>query len=229
MNEYTFDILRWVDRTLIRLVSKFASYKKDDASSFRLSPELQYYPQFMFHLRRTQFLQVFNSSPDESGFYRTILLRENVNNSLIMIQPTLMKYSLDGPAEPVLLDVSSCESTRILVLDTFFHLVIWYGDTIAKWQQDGVHLRPEYDYFAQLLKAPKADAQQLMETRIPYPRFIECVEKGSQSRFLMAKLNPSITQSTMEYRGQGNEPPVFTEDVSMKVFMQHLRRLAVQD
>jgi hypothetical protein len=27
-------------------------------------------------------------------------------------------------------------------------------------------------------------------------RFIECVEKGSQSRFLMAKLNPSITQST---------------------------------
>lgn len=67
-----------------------------------------------------------------------------------------------------------------------------------------------------------------MDARFPYPRFIECVEKGSQSRFLMAKLNPSITQSTMEYQ-QGAEPPVFTEDVSMKVFMQHLRRLAVQD
>lgn len=107
------------------------------------------------------------------------------------------------------------------------------------------------------------DAQLLMDARFPYPRFIECVEKGSQSRFLMAKLNPSITQSTMEYN-QGSEPPgqpsastpsaivssrvsavadafclcallvfvlcsVFTEDVSMKVFMQHLRRLAVQD
>jgi hypothetical protein len=86
----------------------------------------------------------------------------------------------------------------------------------------------QYDYFAQLLKAPKTDAQLLMDARFPYPRFIECVEKGSQSRFLMAKLNPSITQSTMEYN-QGSEPPVFTEDVSMKVFMQHLRRLAVQD
>lgn len=121
---------------------------------------------------------------------------------------------------------------------------------------------PQYDYFAQLLKAPMNDAQLLMDARFPYPRFIECVEKGSQSRFLMAKLNPSITQSTMEYN-QGSEPPghhrqwpsvcrvcvclppcadvvslcacfavlpvVFTEDVSMKVFMQHLRRLAVQD
>jgi len=228
LNEYTFDILRWVDRTLIRLVSKFASYKKDDPNSFRLSPEFSYYPQFMFHLRRSQFLQVFNSSPDETAFFRSILLRENVTNSLIMIQPTLMAYSLDGPAEPVILDVSSCAPNRILVLDTFFHVVIWYGDTIAKWQADGIHLKPEYDYFAQLLKAPKNDAQQLMDQRFPYPRFIECVEKGSQSRFLMAKLNPSITQSTMEY-SQGGEPPVFTEDVSMKVFMTHLRRLAVQD
>ena len=131
--EFTFDILRWVDRTLIRLVSKFATYKKDDPGSFRMSPEFSYYPQFMFHLRRSQFLQVFNSSPDETAFFRCIVQRENVTNSLIMIQPTLMAYSLEGPAEPVVLDVSSCAPNRILVLDTFFHLVIWYGDTIAKW------------------------------------------------------------------------------------------------
>jgi hypothetical protein len=57
------------------------------------------------------------------------------------------------------------------------------------------------------------------------------VEKGSQSRFLMAKLNPSVTQSThalflikyliVKYilgtQQQGDEPPVFTEDVSLKV------------
>lgn len=229
-SENAFDIIRWLDRSLIRLVSKFASYKKDDANSFRLSTEFSYYPQFMFHLRRSQFLQVFNSSPDETAFFRTTLQRENVTNSLIMIQPTLMAYSLEGPAEPVVLDVSSCASNRILMLDTFFHIVIWYGDTIAKWQADGLHLKPEYDYLAILLNAPKTDANQLMDNRIPYPRFIECVEKGSQSRFLMAKLNPSITQhNATEFGGQGAEPPVFTEDVSLKVFMQHLRRLAVQD
>jgi len=180
----------------------------------------------MFHLRRSQFLQVFNSSPDETAFYRLIVLRESTTNSLVMIQPTLIAYSLEGPAAPVLLDVASCVPNRILLLDTFFHIVVWYGDTIAKWKDEKIHEKPEYDYFAQLLKVPIIDAQRAMESRFPYPRFIECVEKGSQSRFLMAKLNPSITQSTMAY-GEGSEPPVFTEDVSFKVFMQHLRRLSV--
>lgn len=38
LTEYTFDILRWLDRFLIRLVSKFGIYKKDDPSSFQLTP-----------------------------------------------------------------------------------------------------------------------------------------------------------------------------------------------
>jgi protein transport protein SEC23 len=38
--------------------------------SFRLSDAFSLYPQFMFHLRRSQFLQAFNSSPDESSYYR---------------------------------------------------------------------------------------------------------------------------------------------------------------
>ena len=41
------DILRWVDRSLIRLAAKFADYRKDDPNSFRLSPEFSIYPQFM--------------------------------------------------------------------------------------------------------------------------------------------------------------------------------------
>lgn len=140
-----------------------------------------------------------------------------------------MAYSLDGPAVPVMLDTSSCAPTRILVLDTFFHFVIWHGETISKWQADGIQHQPEYDYFAQLLAAPKNDAQKLMEDRFPYPRLIECVEKGSQSRFIMAKLNPSQSHLTQngEYNN-GGEPPVFTEDVSLNVFMQHLKRLAMQ-
>jgi len=180
----------------------------------------------MFHLRRSQFLQIFNSSPDETAFFRTIVQRENTTNSLIMIQPTLTSYSLDGPATPVMLDVSAVGPTKILVLDTFFHIVIWYGDTIAKWRADNLHMKPEYDYFAQLLNAPKQDVQALMESRFPTPRFIESVERGSQERFLLAKLNNSVSTTNLP---QGSEPPVFTEDVSLKVFMQHLRRLAVQN
>lgn len=64
------DVLRWLDRMLIKLCQKFASYNKDDATSFALHEAFRIYPQFMFHLRRSGFLQVFNNSPDETAFYR---------------------------------------------------------------------------------------------------------------------------------------------------------------
>src|SRR5258706_6788535 len=67
------DVLRWLDRMLIRLCQKFGEYRKEDVSSFRLTEKFSIYPQFMFHLRRSQFLQVFNNSPDETVFYRWVL------------------------------------------------------------------------------------------------------------------------------------------------------------
>ena len=112
------DIIRWVDRSLIRLCAKFGEYRSADATSFRLPAEFTLYPQFMFHLRRSEFLQVFNSSPDEAAFHRMILIRETAMNSLIMIQPTLLSYSFSGPPAPVLLDATSAVSYTHLTLPT---------------------------------------------------------------------------------------------------------------
>ena len=96
-SEDSMDVIRWLDRSLIKLVSKFAEYRKDDVKSFKLSKEFSLYPQFMFYLRRNQqFLQNFNASPDETQFYINLVLRENVNNSLVMIQPALMAYDLEN-------------------------------------------------------------------------------------------------------------------------------------
>lgn len=38
------DVIRWLDRLLIKLVSRFAEFKKDDPSSFSLSKEFSLYP-----------------------------------------------------------------------------------------------------------------------------------------------------------------------------------------
>jgi protein transport protein SEC23 len=88
-------------------------------------------------LRRSQFLHTFNSSPDESEYYRMMMLRENVANTLVMIQPSLMQYSLDTEPVPVLLDIDSLKDNCILVLDTFFYICIWKGQTIADWESAG--------------------------------------------------------------------------------------------
>ncbi|KAF4755614.1 Protein transport protein Sec23A, partial [Perkinsus olseni] len=88
--EDPLDVMRWVDRMLIRLIARFADYRKDEPNSFRLAKEFTIYPQLIYHLRRSSFLQTFNASPDETAYYRTILMRENTNNSLVMIQPALL-------------------------------------------------------------------------------------------------------------------------------------------
>ncbi|KAI5919088.1 hypothetical protein F4810DRAFT_714803 [Camillea tinctor] len=224
------DVLRWVDRMLIRLCSRFADYRKDDPSSFRLEKNFTLYPQFMFHLRRSQFLQVFNNSPDETAFYRHVLNHEDVSNSLVMIQPTLDSYTFDQDGgQPVLLDSTSIQPTHILLLDTFFHILIFHGETVAEWKKAGYQDQEGYENFAALLEQPKEDARDLIGDRFPLPRFIVCDAGGSQARFLLSKLNPSTTHTTGAYGGVGAQTAqtIFTDDVSLQTFMDHLMKLAV--
>uniref|UniRef100_A0A8D3CF53 Protein transport protein SEC23 n=1 Tax=Scophthalmus maximus TaxID=52904 RepID=A0A8D3CF53_SCOMX len=221
------DVLRWLDRQLIRLCQKFGQFNKDDPSSFKLSESLSLYPQFMFHLRRSPFLQVFNNSPDESSYYRHHFVRQDLTQSLIMIQPILYSYSFHGPPEPVLLDSSSILPDRILLMDTFFQLVIYHGETIAQWRKAGYQEMAEYENFKQLLQAPLDDAQEILQTRFPMPRYIDTEHGGSQARFLLSKVNPSQTHNNLYAWGQETGAPILTDDVSLQVFMDHLKKLAV--
>jgi protein transport protein SEC23 len=112
----------------------------------------------MFHLRRSPFLQVFNQSPDETAFMRSVLNVENVSNSLIMIQPTLTSFTFDKEPEPVLLDSSSLADNVILLMDTYFHILIYHGQQISQWMKAGYHEQEEYENLRELLEAPKAEA-----------------------------------------------------------------------
>ncbi|XP_070956374.1 protein transport protein Sec23A isoform X2 [Macaca nemestrina] len=192
------DVLRWLDRQLIRLCQKFGEYHKDDPSSFRFSETFSLYPQFMFHLRRSSFLQVFNNSPDESSYYRHHFMRQDLTQSLIMIQPILYAYSFSGPPE-----------------------------TIAQWRKSGYQDMPEYENFRHLLQAPVDDAQEILHSRFPMPRYIDTEHGGSQARFLLSKVNPSQTHNNMYAWGQESGAPILTDDVSLQVFMDHLKKLAV--
>ncbi|XP_057475645.1 protein transport protein SEC23 E-like [Actinidia eriantha] len=225
--EEGFDATRWLDRNLIRLCSKFGDYRKDDPASFTLNPCFSLFPQFMFNLRRSQFVQVFNNSPDETAYFRMLLNRENITNAAVMIQPSLISYSFNSLPAPALLDVASISVDRILLLDSYFSVVIFHGMTIAQWRNMGYQNQPEHQAFAQLLRAPLDDAQMIIRDRFPVPRLVICDQHGSQARFLLAKLNPSATYSNAHEMAAGTEM-IFTDDVSLQVFFEHLQRLAVQ-
>ena len=64
------DVLRWLDQMLIRLCQKFADYRKEDPTSFRLTDNFSIYPQFMCSI----FIKVSSFrcliTADETVFYR---------------------------------------------------------------------------------------------------------------------------------------------------------------
>ncbi|EOD34942.1 secretory protein 23C [Emiliania huxleyi CCMP1516] len=134
---------------------------------------------------------------------------------------------LRRPPVPVLLDVTSIAPDRILLLDTFFHVIVYHGETISAWRKQGYHETAEHQNFRELLSAPKEDAAELLQQRFPVPMYIECDQYGSQARFLLAKLNPSVTHNSSQ-SGAASSDFLFTDDVSFQVFMDHLKRLAVE-
>jgi len=127
----------------------------------------------------------------------------------------------------VLLASTSVFKDRILLLDTFFRVVVFHGETIAAWRDAGYCDDPRYEHLKQFMQAAKDDAQLIMKNRFPLPRYIECDQHKSQARFLLATIDPVITHTTPSNNSKGGEV-VFTDDVPLKVFMEHLKKLAVQ-
>ena len=124
----------------------------------------------------------------------------------------------------MLLDVSAITPDRILLLDSFFQVLVFHGQTVAAWRNEGYHKQEGHENFAQLLEAPRLDAEEICASRMPVPRLIMCDQNGSQARYLLAKLNPSVTHNSNE----GTGTMLLSDDVSLQVFTEHLKRLAVQ-
>jgi protein transport protein SEC23 len=151
--------------------------------------------------------------------------KENVSNSLVMIQPALMMYKLDSDeAMPVLLDGDSMQDSVVLLLDTFFYVSIWKGQTICDWEKAGYHEQPDYANLKNLLEVPVEDAQYIMQERFPMPRFYVTSPDDTNERKFKARLNPSSGTPS----GMDGEQKIASEDVSLNVFMQHLIQKAVQ-
>jgi len=125
----------------------------------------------------------------------------------------------------VLLSAASIAPDKIFLLDTFFHVIVFSGESIADWRNKGYQNDPNFANFKALLEAPKVDAQNLMKERFPQPRYIECDQGSSPARFVYAVIDPAVGHSPSGSRA--GEQLFFTEDVSFETFMEHLRKLVV--
>jgi protein transport protein SEC23 len=115
-----------------------------------------------------------------------------------------MMYQLDQEqANPVLLDIDSMKNNVILLLDTFFYITIWKGETIVKWEDARYQDDPSYENFKVLLEQPIEDAKYIMGERFPMPRFFICKPGDSNERKIKNRVNPSsltANNATVEVR-----------------------------
>ena len=188
-------IVRWLDRSLINFVKKFSTYQSGDPKSLHLPQQYSLLPQFMYHLRRSEFLQVFNSSADETVFFRNCLSRETVPQAVAMIQPSLKAYDYGmAVPHPVQLDSESVRPDNILLCDAYFDVTIHHGKTIAEWRKNGYQDQPGYEAFKAQLEAPHVHMAEIVESRFPSPKITICDQYTSQARYVLSKINPSDTK-----------------------------------
>lgn len=243
------DAKRWVDTLLVRFVRRYGSFNAGQPESLRLDRSLSLFPSFMFNLRRSEYFLVLNISPDETTFKRHWLMRDTVDNCVLMIQPTLDSYDLEAPyAQPVPLDSSSLRADNIVLMDAFFNVHVMWGTTIYEWIEAKYHELPDYAHFAELLERAEADAQAVLARRYPYPRFSRTSANGSEARHVKTRVNPATTHhqqpsggynngGIMSMGGQHHQPNtgggeqrsdlIYTDDASISKFMASLKQAVV--
>jgi protein transport protein SEC23 len=64
----------------------------------------------------------------------------------------------------------------------------------------------------------------MLVDRFPVPRYVVTQHGGSQARFLLSKLNPSTTHTSAAGFGQPGAQAIFTDDVNLQTFFEHLKK-----
>jgi protein transport protein SEC23 len=229
------DAKRWLDTLLVRFVRRYSTFTPNQPNTLQLNPCLSLFPSFMYNLRRSEYFMVLNISPDETTFKRHWLMRESVDNCMLMIQPTLDSYDIEHPyATAVQLDSSSLRHDNIVLMDAYFNVHIMWGSMIYQWIEAGYHENPDYANFAELLEAAEQDAQSILAYRYPYPRFSRTDADGSEARHVKTRVNPATTyqSSSLQYGAGPNgaveqADVIYTDDASIMTFMASLKKAVV--
>ncbi|KAM0678704.1 GTPase-activating protein S23, partial [Binucleata daphniae] len=215
--EEDLDLVRRIDRGLIRFVKRFATYTRENQESVILPNTMLFYPKFIYFLRRSIVVQSETNSPDETSYFRCILGREKVINALTMIVPVLTDYHyLDG-INPVEMDSQSIRPDSILLLDAFCNVLIWKGEHIMQWVKDGYHLKKEFESMKTCIDQSLEVGKEIVRERLPTPQFVETHAGGSQERTLLSRVNPS-RQGAM----------ILTEDIDFETFYKCLCKIIVE-
>lgn len=128
---------------------------------------------------------------------------------------------MDAEPQVVQANLDCLKKDCVLLVDTFFVILIWKGKNIKEWEEAGYHLQEDYKHLREAIELPYEDWQHLLMNKLYHPEILEATEGSPFERILKSKLNPekAIGQSSC---GLEDESNFFTEDAPMSIFMEKL-------
>ncbi|KRH93331.1 Vesicle coat complex COPII, subunit SEC23 [Pseudoloma neurophilia] len=187
------DLIRRLDRSFMRFIKRFS----ESRDTLKLPLSMSLYPNLSFFLRRSLIVQSTTNTPDETFYYRLIVGKEPVRNAMTLIHPVLKSFDIYEEEKHVPMDATSLEPDKILLLDTFHNVLIWYGEHIHQWIEQNLHLDEQYAFLKNIMNRARMEADKLVNSRLPTPQFTITEKFGSQERILLAKVNPSVTKDVV--------------------------------
>lgn len=250
------NIITDVDKILIRLLynwggmtykslkssnsNPYSNILSDIADKYEIKDIFKELPGLSYNLRRNpQLIKIFNSLPDETAYYHHWFLKMDGELSERVIQPAL--YELNGDdVKPISLDcqnVFNSPESCFIIMDSVFNIIIYKNDTSLKLHhsnnQSLVYNRD------QSLEVPLKFISTLPSRPIA-PKYVVTQKNHSQSRFLMARLNPvEDLTSSMQKLDTGimgrlfGKKQVLTDDMSLEEYynglVESVKRYKIQD
>ena len=207
-------VIRYLDKKLIGLMKLF---KFGDI----IPEQLNIIPQYFYYLRKSNFVKKYASSLDEMVYYRNSIIRQNIDNTLVMIQPQIIEYSLENEEPvPVLPNLSCLKSDVVLLCDTYFNIIIWYGQNVKGWIDEEYHLQEGYEHIKELIDMPEEDMRLILEDRLVVPNKVKAHMGSPSERLIKSKLNPETQdKENSEALETGN---FVSDDASLSTFMNRL-------
>ncbi|KAK3859760.1 hypothetical protein Pcinc_034150 [Petrolisthes cinctipes] len=163
------------------------------------------YAYYMYNLRKSPLLCTFNTSPDETTYYRFMVLREAVMEGLTIIKPRLFEFSPDGQhSEEIPLCESSLTPNTTLLLDTYFIVLLYNPEGMSA----GMNKSRE-----------KFEAQSIVCQRVHTPEYLWTQHDAPGTRHLLARLNPTSADGSSKPIKNG----VVTLDTDVQSYLEHIK------
>lgn len=114
------------------------------------------------------------------------------------------------------MDISELKEEVILLLDSYFNVLVWYGESAYGWKEQNLQEEPEYEYLKEFFAMPLQDASDIMYDRLPISNFYETFKNDGKERYLKSRVNPSKSNKVED------DGHFCSDDAPITLFMDYL-------